>query len=173
MGAIVNPFPDDADRGGIWQMLVERDIDAFLARDWSMVENDFVADGFFGLHAHGAKEPDAWTLDFPELAAYRDEWLRQAAETAASAHVEPLRAAIFSATDLSVIEITGNCALARKKFDGVISRLDGGEDRLDWQTLYICARKDGRWKIASFVGYLPRTIASFDCCDQCCAPGSG
>ena len=74
------------------------------------------------------------------------------------AYVEPLRAAIFRATDLSVIEITGNCALARKKFDGVISRLDGGEDRLDWQTLYICARKDGRWRIAGFVGYLPRTI---------------
>ena len=159
MGAAINPFPDDADRGAIWQMLVERDIDAFLARDWSMVARDFVADGFFGLHAHGAKEPDAWTLAFPELTAYRDEWLRQAAETAAIGYAEPLRAAIFRATDLSVIEIAGDRALARKKFDGVIARLDGGQDRLDWQTLYVCARRDGRWKIASFVGYLPRAMS--------------
>ena len=159
MGAQVNPFPDDDDRGAIWQMLVERDIDAFLARDWSMVEGDFVADGFFGLHAHGAMEPDVWTLAFPELSAYRDEWLRQAAETAAIAYAEPLRAAIFRATDLSVIEVQGNRALARKKFDGVIARLDGAEDRLDWQTLYICTRLGGRWKISSFVGYLPRSMS--------------
>ena len=160
MGALINPFSGDADRGAIWQMLVERDIDAFLARDWSMVEGDFVADGFFGLHAHGAKQPDAWTLAFPELSAYRDEWLRQAAETAAIAYAEPLRAAIFRATDLSAIEIAGNRALARKKFDGVIARQDGGQDRLDWQTLYICAHRNGRWKIASFVGYLPRKMGA-------------
>jgi ketosteroid isomerase-like protein len=160
MGATVNPFSLDVDRGAIWEMLVERDIVAFLARDWSMVEGDFIADGFFGLHAHGAKEPDAWTLAFPELPAYREEWLRQAAETAAVAYAEPLRAAIFRATDLSVIEIAGDHALARKKFDGVIARLEGGQDRLDWQTLYICARRDGRWKIASFVGYLPRKMGA-------------
>ena len=160
MGALVNPFPDDADRRAIWRMLVERDIDAFLARDWSMVEGDFVAEGFFGLHAHGAKEPDAWTLAFPDLSAYRDEWLRQADETSGIAYAEPLRGAIFRATDLSVIELAGDRALARKKFDGVISRLDGGEDRLDWQTLYICARRNGRWKIASFVGYLPRKMGA-------------
>ena len=158
MGALLNPFPEDPDRRFIWGMLVERDIDAFLARDWSMVEDDFVADGFFGLHAHGAKEPDGWTLAFPELSLYRDEWLRQANETAAITYAEPLRAAIFRATDLSVIEIAGDRALARKKFDGVISRLDGGQDRLDWQTLYICAREKRRWKIASFVGYLPRKM---------------
>jgi hypothetical protein len=29
-------------------MLVERDIDAFLTRDWEMVEDDFIAEGFFG-----------------------------------------------------------------------------------------------------------------------------
>ena len=66
--------------------------------------------------------------------------------------------AIFRATDLGVIEISGNRALARKKFNGVIARADGGDDRLDWQTLYICAKRDGRWKITSFVGYMPREM---------------
>ena len=49
-----NPFvPADTSRHAIWEMLVTRDIDAFLARDWSMVADDFIEDGFFGLHAHG------------------------------------------------------------------------------------------------------------------------
>ena len=33
-----NPFgPDESDRAELWEMLITRDIDAFLARDWSMV----------------------------------------------------------------------------------------------------------------------------------------
>ena len=139
-------------------MLVSRDIDAFLSADWSVVAGDFVANGFFGLHAQFKPNPDDWTMAFPRLETYRDEWLRQAAETAATRYAEPLRAAIFAATDLSTIEISGDRALARKRFDGTIARADGGADRLDWQTLYVCAREDGRWKIASFVGYLPRRI---------------
>ena len=67
-----------------------------------------------------------------------------------------MRDAILRATDLGVIDIIGARALARKKFNGVIARADGGEDKLDWQTLYICSKTDGRWKIASFVGYMPR-----------------
>lgn len=156
MGGMTNPFPQDPDRAEIWEMLVSRDIAAFLAADWSMVAGDFVANGFFGLHAHFKPHPDDWSLDFPTLAAYRDEWLRQAAETRATAFAEPLREAIFRATDATTIEISGDRALLRKRFNGVIARADGTADRLDWQTLYILAREAGRWKIASFVGYLPR-----------------
>ena len=158
MGAAINPFPHDADRGAIWDMLAARDIDAFLARDWAMVEDDFIADGFFGLHAHGSPNPDAWTLAFPALGVYRDEWLRQAEETAATVYAEPLRAALFRATELAAIEIAGERALVHKKFDGVLARADGGKDRLDWRTIYFCARRRGRWKIASFVGYMPRVM---------------
>jgi len=32
---------------------------------------------------------------------------------------------------------------------------DGTSTTLNWQTLYFCRRHEGRWKIASFVGYLP------------------
>ena len=36
-----NPFPaGDADRHALWEMLVRRDIDAFIGQDWSMVEDD-------------------------------------------------------------------------------------------------------------------------------------
>lgn len=155
MSPQTNPFPHDPDRRAIWDMLVGRDIDAYLAADWRRTEGDFVAAGFFGLHGHHAANPDSWRLAFPDLATYRDEWLRQAAETARTAYAEPLRDALFKATQMQHIDVAGNQAVAHKKFDGSILRADGGTDRLNWQTLYFCSRRDGVWKIAGFVGYLP------------------
>jgi hypothetical protein len=97
-------------------------------------------------------------MTFPKLALYRDEWLRQAKETAAVAYAEPLRPALFRATDLSIIDVTDERAVARRKFNGTVARADGGLDKLDWQTLYFCARRNGAWKISSFIGYLPRLL---------------
>lgn len=155
-----NPFPaTDTARHAIWQMLVPRDIDAFLAADWGLVADDFIAANFTGLNGRHLASPDEWRLSFPTLEAYRDEWLRQAAEAKAARegglYAEEARAAIFRATRLEEIEITGEAALVRKRFDGGIARADGGFDRMNWQTLYICRRDGGRWKIAGFVGYLP------------------
>ncbi|NGO51691.1 hypothetical protein [Allomesorhizobium camelthorni] len=149
-----NPFADDPDRHAIWEMLVRRDIDAFVAADWAMVAGDFDEERFLGIHAHNSLDPDGWSAGFPTLAAYRTEWLKQAAETAATSYAEPLAEAILRATTLREIDITGDVALARKKFDGMIRKADGGADRLNWQTLYFCRRAAGRWKIAGFVGYL-------------------
>ena len=149
-----NPFPADPDRHAIWEMLVARDIAAFVAADWSMVAGDFVEAGFNGLHAHKSRNPDDWTMAFPTLAAYRDEWLRQAAESARTEFAEDLAAGIHRATRLERIEITGDMAVAHKKFDGRIKLANGSEDRLNWQTLYKCRREAGRWRIAGFVGYM-------------------
>ena len=149
-----NPFGNDADRRAIWDMLVERDIAAFVAADWSMVADDFDAQRFVGIHAHNAENPDEWDAAFPTLAEYRTEWLRQAAETASIKFAEPLAAGIHRATNLSRIDITGNVALARKKFDGKIAKADGSFDVLNWQTLYFCRKVNGRWKISGFVGYM-------------------
>lgn len=148
------PFPDDPDRHAIWEMLVPRDIAAFVSADWAMVAGDFIESGFTGLHAHKSSDPVDWTLAFPTLATYRDEWLRQAAASKATDYAEDLEAGIHRATRLDEIEITGDAALARKRFSGEIRLADGTADRLNWQTLYICRREAGRWKIAGFVGYM-------------------
>ncbi len=132
-----------------------RDFDAFLAADWSMVEGDFDTTSFFGMHAHSTANPDMWRLAFPSLDLYRDEWLRQSATTAATRYAEPVRAALFRSVNLQHIEVSGDRAVAHKKFDGSILRADGILDRLNWQTLYCCAKRDGVWRIASFVGYMP------------------
>ncbi|ENT75649.1 hypothetical protein H721_02809 [Brucella ovis IntaBari-2006-46-332] len=131
MKGAVNPFAGDKDREQIWEMFVRRDIEAFIAQDWSMVADDFDEARFLGIHAHNNPDPDKWDAGFPTLASYRDEWLRQAAESAAIEYAEPLAEGIFRATDLSVIDITGDVALARKKFDGTIARKDGTQDRLN------------------------------------------
>jgi hypothetical protein len=154
-----NPFPSDRERHEIWQMLVERDTDAYLARDWAAVAGDFIAESFFGIDAQRRANPDEWRMAFPTLATYREEWLRQAAATAGKVDRAAARAALLVAVTLSDIEIAGDHALARKKFNGTLPNVDGSHERLHWQTLYVCRRHLGRWKIASFVGYLPYELA--------------
>lgn len=151
-----NPFDaGDSARREIWEMLVPRDIDAFIGADWSMVEQDFIAENFTGMNGNFDPDPQNWTLSFGSLEAYRDEWLRQAKDGQKTEYAEDQRTGIFRATKLEEIEITGETALVRKKFDGEIRRADGGVDRLLWQTLYICRETAAGWKIAGFVGYLP------------------
>lgn len=154
MKSITNPFTGDKDRAQIWEMLVLRDIEAFVAQDWSLVADDFDEPRFLGIHAHGEQNPDKWDAAFPALSVYRDEWLRQAAQSAATAYAEPLAEGIFRATDLTTIDITGNIAVARKKFNGTIAKQDGSVDRLNWQTLYFCRYDTERWKITGFIGYM-------------------
>ncbi|MEM7441769.1 MAG: hypothetical protein AAF414_00420 [Pseudomonadota bacterium] len=152
----VNPFPDDdEDRRAIWEMLVTRDIDAFIAADWMAVDGDFDRPCFLGINAGRNANPDDWKLAFPSLEDYRDEWLRQANEFAAQSFAEDTRAAIFRATKLTDIEIRGDQALAHKKFDGIVRRSDGGTETLNWQTVYYCRKRDNRWLISGFTGYLP------------------
>jgi reactive intermediate/imine deaminase len=145
----------DSERLEIWRMLVQRDTDAFLNRDWNAVAGDFLGNGFYGLHARGNPNPDEWRLAFADLAAYRDEWSRQAEETVRTADHTRARAALFAATTLKDIEIHGDVAVAHKKFSGALPNRDGTSTTLNWQTLYFCRRHEGRWKIASFVGYMP------------------
>lgn len=154
-----NPFAaTDADRHSIWEMLVARDIAAFLAADWSMVEDDFVLGEFVGIDGRRSANPDDWRLAFAALGAYRDEWIRQAMDSAAQEYKEDRRAAIFNATRLEDIEIFGERALAHKKFDGGIARADGTFEPMNWQTLYYCRKLSGEWKITGFTGYLPNPM---------------
>ncbi|MFK0385861.1 hypothetical protein [Agrobacterium sp. NPDC090273] len=154
-----NPFPEtDFARHSIWEMLVTRDIDAFLAADWDKVADDFVEDGFLGINANRETNPDNWRLSFPSLVAYRDEWLRQAQDFQKEKFAEDPRTAIFTTTTLEEIEVEGETALVRKKFDGGLRKADGSFDTMKWQTLYYCRLHQGRWKISGFTGYMPNPM---------------
>jgi enamine deaminase RidA (YjgF/YER057c/UK114 family) len=151
--ALPCPF-DDPDRAAIWEMLVTRDIAAFLAGDWSMVADDFSDSGFFGIDARLSDDPDQWQPRFGTLDAYRDEWTRQAEDAARTAQPDTAQAALHAATRLERIDIDGDLAIAQKKFHGFLPQRDGGAAYLNWRTQYVCRREAGGWKIAGFVGYM-------------------
>ena len=158
-----NPFPEsDNDRHALWQMLVHRDIEAFLASDWERVAEDFIADGFIGIDARHSPNPDSWRITFPDLPTYRATWLEQARQWILGGNRERLRRELFEATSLRDIEIHGEVALLHKKFDGALSAADGSRVPLIWQTLYTCRRAEGRWRIAGFTGYLPHPMPAAD-----------
>jgi enamine deaminase RidA (YjgF/YER057c/UK114 family) len=151
-----NPFPGDPDRSELWDMLVRRDIEAFARADWTAVAQDFDEDRFFAIDAHADADPDTWRITHPQVSDYRDDWLRQSREF--NADVEDVAASLLAATTLADIEIAGDRAVAHKKFAGHARRKDGTLIPLCWQSLYQCARRDGRWRITGFVGYLPNPM---------------
>lgn len=154
-----NPFPRDADRREIWEILVRRDIDAFLAADWKLTGPDFVDAAFSGIDAGKVGTPDAWRLRFASLADYRLEWLRQAREFQGVELADiGKREFLLRATVLRDIDVNREVAVAHKKFDGVAITTAGARIRLLWQTLYFMRRARRRWKIAGFLGYLPNPM---------------
>lgn len=155
MSFLTNPFANDPDRSAIWTMLVERDIDAFIAADWSMVDADFIKDGFLGIGGGKSDNPDSWRVSYPRLEVYRDDWLSQAHAAQKLSYAEDQRTALFRVTSLRDIDVNGEIAVAHKKFDGAIALADGGTEMMNWQTLYFCRKVANGWKLSGFVGYIP------------------
>lgn len=151
-----NPFlPQEIDRYSIWEMLVDRDIKAFVQEDWSMVEDDFVEEGFMGIDAGGIENPDAWKLTFPDLDTYRSAWLQQAKAFKEAKWVGDPEEILHKITVLRDIEIRQDSALIHKKFFGSLQKANGDNVPANWQTLYRCRKINGNWKIVGFVGYMP------------------
>ena len=158
-----NPFESgDADRKALWEMLVWRDIDAFLKKDFSLVEEDFSAEMFMGIDARRSFNPDRWLLGFDDLEKYKKEWLKQADDFAGEPFEEDPRVGLFGATTLRDMEVAGGSAVLHKKFDGRISRKNKPPLILNWQTVYKCKKVESQWKIVGFVGYLPNPSTESD-----------
>src|SRR3546814_7970806 len=117
----VPPFSEaDGDRRAIWEMLVRRDIDAFLQQDWAMVAGDFVESGFFGIDACGSNDPDQWKPRFAMLAASREVWLCQAVDAARTAAPDQEFRALHQAPSLTRVDVYGELALANTTFVGAL-----------------------------------------------------
>jgi enamine deaminase RidA (YjgF/YER057c/UK114 family) len=153
-----NPFPaSDPDRRAIWETLVERDIRAFLAEDWSLTAPDFEEDGFVG-HS-GTASPDEWRVSYPSLDSYCKAWIEQARDFSKLRLKDVDKETfLFNATELTRIDINGDRALAHKKFNGRAEAVDAPDVVLKWQTLYRLRRRNGRWKMTGFLGYLPNPM---------------
>src|SRR4051812_26895612 len=154
----MNPFDqcNDIDRHHIWQRLVATDCEAFASSDWSAVEDDFDAASFEGVRCFHSTNPDDWTIAFPDLATYRDSWLEASEQFRAKrfAEVSHLEALLLR-THMEQIDISGDRALARKKFYAEVRLADGNVLADRRQTLFRLHRKNSRWKIVGFFGQLP------------------
>jgi enamine deaminase RidA (YjgF/YER057c/UK114 family) len=155
----VNPFNrQDTDRYQIWEMLVKRDIEAFIDNNWDAVAGDFIEEGFTGIDARSSGNPDSWRVSFPDLESYQKFWLAQAKGMTGIEWEDDPKEKLLEATTLRDIDISGNRALVHKKFDGAIRKKNGQTDILNWQTLYYCRKVDGQWKITGFTGFLPNPM---------------
>ncbi len=161
MSLFKNPFnPQDPDRFKIWEMLVQRDIEAFIENDWEKVASDFVEEGFTGIDARFSSNPDSWKLAFPDLKSYKHFWLEQSANFKKTDWEDNPKFKLNEATTLRDIDISGECALVHKKFDGSIRKKNGEVNVLNWQTLYRCRKINGQWKITGFTGFLPNPMGN-------------
>ncbi|WP_211218034.1 RidA family protein [Niabella aurantiaca] len=141
-------------------MLVARDIEAFVKEDWSMIAEDFIEENFIGIDGQNKSDPDGWVLSFPNLEAYKTEWLKQAKIFNEVKWAGDPKAMYLQVTILNDIEIREDKALAHKKFIGSFVKANGEREVANWQTVYYCRCINGTWKITGFTGYLPHFTGS-------------
>ena len=149
-----NPYTEQT-RREFWEICVKRDLEAFLAQDWSMTACDFCADDFFGLDAQNQASPAQWRPKYATLEAYRQDFDLQAEEFATKEFAEDPREAMYRALTITDPQIEGERALVTKIFKGQLKEKNGDITLLDWQSVFQFKRKGGRWLITGFVGYMP------------------
>ena len=153
-----NPYDCRVDPDGhaLWDVLVARDSDAFAAADWSICDGDFSHERFEGISAHGSLDPMDWTLEYPTVEAYRDDWLTMAAKFNALPLVTVShRELLYMMQSFAKIEVAGDRAIVWKQFNANEPLRNGERYRLTGQSVYRLHRIDGAWRIVGFVGYLP------------------
>lgn len=151
-----NPFEKgkDPDRHFIWQRLMIADTQAFVAGDFSRIEDDFDAEQFEGIRCFLSVNPADWKVVFPDLAGYRASWIQASREwqrnpagvSSTEEWVEKAQAELMSRVVLNRIDIVGDRALAYKRFIAA-----------QRQTIYRLHRRGPSWKIVGFLGFLPLT----------------
>ncbi|MCC6492535.1 MAG: hypothetical protein IT424_05895 [Pirellulales bacterium] len=153
-----NPYDAAAerDRHALWQALIARDSESFVQADWSLCADDFASDRFEGISAHGSWNPIHWTLRYPTLESYRDDWLAMAERYLAT----PLAAIshrdlLYRMQQFAKVEISGDRAVVWKQFAADEPLSDGGRYQIAAQSVYRLHRLRNRWLIVGFVGYLP------------------
>lgn len=153
-----NPFDAlaDADRHAIWEALVARDSDAFAALDWSICDGDFAHGRFDGISAHGSLNPVEWSLRYPTVESYRDDWIVMARNFAAIPLADVShRELLYRMQSIARIELAKDRAVAWKQFRADERLTNGGRHKTLAQSVYRLHRIEGRWLIVGFVGYLP------------------
>lgn len=152
----LNPFNINSDEYEIWEILIRNDFEAFCSSDWNMIANDFIEVGFYGIDGKKSSNKSDWSLTYYSLETYKIDWIKQSKEfNQLNFNCNPLDI-LYSTTNLSHIEIKNDIALVHKEFNARFDLEKKDPIILDWISLFILNKINTKWKIASFVGYLPK-----------------
>jgi hypothetical protein len=157
-GTLQNPY--DAghrpDQHLFWELLVARDSEAFAACDWSLCADDFAPDRFDGISANGSLDPAQWSLRYPTVESYRDDWLKMA-EAFRRLPLTGIshRDFLYRMQTFARVESASDRAIVWKQFRAEAPLTNGDRHKALGQSVYRLHRIDGRWLIVGFVGYLP------------------
>lgn len=137
----------------ISELLIDRDVAAFVAADWDTASRDFDPAAFTGYSGEGGTA----RVTFPSLDSYGRSWVSQAAAFD-GVPAEALARQLHAVQHLESIDVAEGRALATKVFAGWVDLPGGERTRLDWTTYYFLRfdEPEGRWLITGFLGYLPR-----------------
>ena len=117
----------------IWKVLIYNDFVAFCTKNWQLIADDFVEEGFFGIDGKRSPNKKDWSLTYPSLDAYKQDWIKQSEEFNKKTFLKDPLDILFTTTKLSKIEIIGTTALVHKEFDGIFTVADDSPNnfRLD------------------------------------------
>lgn len=159
MSMFINPFNhQETDRYQIWEMLVQRDIEAFIQNDWDAVSGDFIEEIFMGITAKSLDKSNSWELTFPNLNTYKKYWQDSARDFSKIKWNGDAQKLLYEAITLRDIDISDDSALVRKKIDGRFPTKIGLFEQQNWQILYSCRKVAEQWKITGFTRHLPNTM---------------
>jgi hypothetical protein len=144
------------DEKNIWDVLMYNDFYAFYKGDWSLIEDDFIEESFYGIQANKSSNKLDWNLQYDCLDAYKKDWIKQSEGFRKLDFINDPLKILFETTKLSKIEIKGNSALINKEFNGEFSVRNAEPIILDWMSIFFMKKKENRWRIGSFVGYMSK-----------------
>ena len=153
---LINPYEMADDCHDLWQILVARDSDAFAAADWSQCDGDFAYEHFEGISANGSFDPMKWSLRYPTVESYRDDWLQMAERFLSTSFADVShRELLYRMQTFAKVEIADGRAIVWKQFRADEPLTSGERYTISAQSVYRLRQFDGQWKIVGFVGYLP------------------
>ena len=157
-----NPFSETHSHYPIWEMCVRRDLEAYLAADWTRCADDFKSEGFVGWDAGHNHDPLKWKVTFPSLDSYRESWLIDAQNFKKQKLPADIREQLYQLLSLVRIELKNDTGIVHKKFNGVLKINSNSEKKLAWQSIFFLKKENHRWLQAGFIGYLPLELTSKD-----------
>jgi len=158
--ATVNPYAKESDSYGLWEMCVRRDLEGFLAADWSICAGDFISEGFMGWDARHSADPMEWVATYPNLETYQKAWLNGAQHFQKNHLPDDIRDQLYALVSLVRIELNENTGIIHKKFKGQVKFKNQLVQPLNWQSIFHLRKIDGRWLQSGFIGYLPLDLGS-------------